>query len=255
MPYKLKIKGTIVSDDIAWIYELFDVEHTSPKMIEAALSEANGEDLEIIINSPGGSVFDGSEIYSTIKDYPGASTVKIVGIAASAASVIAMAGRKVSMSPTAQMMIHNSATGQYGDYRDMDKASEFLKSTNQSIINAYRIKSGKSDEELQAMMDEETWMTAQKAKEYHLIDEIMFEDTYQAVAAVDSVVLPKQVIDKVRNEGGFQKPIDNKSLDVSVIQQMLDNLKNELREEFKQNKNQSNEHEPVSLNKRKGFIF
>lgn len=234
MPYKLKIKGTIVSDDIAWIYDLFDVAHTSPKMVENALSDANGEDLEIVINSPGGSVFDGSEIYSTIKDYPGASTVKIVGIAASAASVIAMAGKKVSMSPTAQMMIHNSATGQYGDYRDMDKASEFLKSTNQSIINAYKIKSGKSDEELQAMMDEETWMTAHQAKENHLIDEVMFEENYQAVAAVESVVLPKQVIDKVRNDGGINKPSNNNCLDISAVQKMIENLKTELREELNQ---------------------
>ncbi|MDY0396784.1 Clp protease ClpP [Virgibacillus halophilus] len=202
------------------------------KKIETALENANGDDLEIIVNSPGGSVFDGSEIYSTLKDYPGDSTVKIVGIAASAASVIAMAGKKISMSPTAQMMIHNSATGQYGDYRDMDKASEFLKSTNQSIINAYKIKSGKSNEELQAMMDEETWMTAQKAKEHHLIDEIMFEEGYQAVAAVDSPVLPKQVIDKVRNQG-IHKP--STGIDGKMLDEALTNMKQEIVNELKNN--------------------
>jgi ATP-dependent Clp endopeptidase proteolytic subunit ClpP len=231
MPYKIKIKGTIVSDDIAWIYELFDVEHTSPKMVEIALKNANGDDLEIIINSPGGSVFDGSEIYSTLKDYTGDSVVKIVGIAASAASVIAMAGKKVMMSPTAQMMIHNAATGQYGDYRDMDQASGFLKNVNQSIINAYKIKSGKSDEELQSMMDDETWMTVQQAKEHNLIDEIMFEESYQAVAAVDSVVLPKQVIDKVRNQGGIKKPTNN-GLDEETIKNMFNELKEEIKEEL-----------------------
>ena len=237
MPYKLKVKGTIVSDDIAWIYELFDVEHTSPKMIEKALESANGDDLEILINSPGGSVFDGSEIYSTIKDYPGDSIVKIVGIAASAASVIAMAGKKVMMSPTAQMMIHNAANGTFGDYRDMEKNAGFLKNVNQSIINAYKIKSGKSDEELRTMMDDTTWMTAQQAMEHNLIDQVMFDENYQAVAAVDSVVLPKQVIDKVRNQGGFEKPNNSTSngLDEQFIKKMFAEFKDEIKNEILQN--------------------
>ncbi len=232
MPYRLKIKGTIVSDDIAWIYELFDIEHTSPKMVETALTNANGEDLEIIINSPGGSVFDGSEIYSTIRGYPGASTVKIVGVAASAASVIAMAGKKVSMSPTAQIMIHNATTGAYGDYRDMDQTSDFLKNVNQSIINAYKIKSGKSDEELQALMDKETWMTVQQALDHNLIDEVMFEDNYQAVATVDSVVLPKQVIDKVRNQGGITKS-SSTEMNEETIKSIFNGFKQEIIKELK----------------------
>lgn len=242
MSYKLKIKGTIVSDDIAWIYELFDVEHTSPKMIEKALQEANGDELEILINSPGGSVFDGSEIYSILRDYPGDSVVKIVGIAASAASVIAMAGKKVMMSPTAQMMIHNAATSQYGDYRDMDQASDFLKNVNQSIINAYKIKSGKSDEELQDMMNKETWMTVQQALEHKLIDEVMFDENYQAVAAVDSVVLPKQVIDKVRNQGGIAKPTNN---DEETIKGILTEFKQDIINELK---NDKEENKPVENN-------
>lgn len=246
MTYKIKIKGTIISNDDAWIYDLFDIEHTTPKMIDDALNEANGEDLEIIINSPGGSVFDGSEIYSILRDYPGNSIVKIVGVAASAASVIAMAGKKVMMSPTAQMMIHNATVSNYGDYRDMDHASGFLKSVNQSIINAYKMKSGKSDEELQQMMDKETWMTVQQALEHNLIDEVMFDEEYQAVAVVDSVVLPKQVINKIRNEGVINKPIDKSTplsfngLSEETVKQMFESFKAELKNEFKSSDQQNN---------------
>ncbi|PWU68311.1 head maturation protease, ClpP-related [Gracilibacillus dipsosauri] len=240
MPYKLKIKGTIVSDDIAWIYELFDIDHTSPRMVETALENANGDHLEILINSPGGSVFDGSEIYSTIKDYSGDSTVKIVGIAASAASVIAMAGKKVMMAPTAQMMIHNASTFSSGDYREMDKTSDFLKNVNQTIANAYKIKSGKTDEELLSMMDDETWMTAQQAMEHNMIDEIMFDDSYQTVAAVDSVVLPKQVIDKVRSQGGLNKPTNTKNaIDEEIVKQMLADFKEEIINELQPNNQQT----------------
>ncbi|WP_369414021.1 Clp protease ClpP [Gracilibacillus salinarum] len=176
-----------------------------------------------------------------MKDYSGDSTVKIVGIAASAASVIAMAGKKVLMSPTAQMMIHNAMNRAAGDYRDMDRNSGFLKNVNQSIINAYKIKTGKSDEELQSMMDDETWMTAQQAIEHNMIDEIMFDESYQAVAAVDSVVLPKQVIDKVRNQGGFKKPTNTTDLNEETIKQMFEEFKSEIKNEMQQNNELQNQ--------------
>jgi ATP-dependent Clp protease protease subunit len=197
---KVKIKGPIIGNSEAWIYEWFGIEATSPSMVDKAIEKANGEDLEVEINSGGGSVFAGSEIYTALKSYKGNVTVKIVGLAASAASVIAMAGKKVMMSPTAQMMIHNVSSCAEGDYREMEHTAEILKNANDTIANAYRIKTGKTQEELLALMDKETWMTADKAKELGFVDEIMFENDSQLVASTDySGMLPPEVINKIRN--------------------------------------------------------
>ena len=200
MAKKINIKGPIVGNSEAWIYEWFGIEATSPNSVSKVIDEANGEDLEVEINSGGGSVFAGSEIYTALKSYPGNVTVKIVGLAASAASVIAMAGNKVMMSPTAQMMIHNVSTYTSGDYRDMEHSAEVLKSANKTIANAYRLKTGKTQEELLKLMDNETWMTAQKAKELGFIDEIMFDEEQQLIANHGySGLLPPEVINKIRN--------------------------------------------------------
>lgn len=198
---RVNIKGPIVSNSDYPIYEWFGIEATCPKMVNDAIAKANGEELEVIINSGGGSVFPASEIYTVLRDYAGNTIVKIVGLAASAASVVAMAGTKVLMSPTAQMMIHNVTTYAEGDYRDMEHTAEILKNANDTIANAYRLKSGKTQEELLALMDNETWMTAQKAKELGLIDEIMFEDDVQLAASAGySGLLPPEVINTVRNK-------------------------------------------------------
>ena len=205
---KVNIKGPIVSDNDAWIYEWLGIKATCPKIVNDAIDKANGEDLEVIINSGGGSVFPASEIYTVLRDYAGNVIVKIVGLAASAASVVAMAGTKVLMSPTAQMMIHNVTTYAEGDYRDMEHTAEILKNANDTIANAYRLKSGKTQEELLALMDNETWMTAQKAKELGLIDEIMFEDDVQLAASTDySGLLPPEVINTVRNKLQSEKAL------------------------------------------------
>ena len=197
---KVNIKGPIVGNSDAWIYEWFGIEATSPQKVNDALEKANGEDIEVEINSGGGSVFAGSEIYTALKSYKGNVTVKIVGLAASAASVVAMAGKKILMSPTAQMMIHNVSSCAAGDYREMEHTAEILKSANDTIANAYRLKTGKTQEELLALMDKETWMTADKAKELGFVDEIMFENDSQLVASTDySGMLPQEVINKIRN--------------------------------------------------------
>lgn len=197
---KVNIKGPIVSDNDAWIYEWLGIKATCPKIVNDAIDKANGGDLEVIINSGGGSVFAASEIYTALKSYMGNVTVKIVGMAASAASVIAMAGKKVMMTPTGQMMIHNVTTYAEGDYRDMEHTADILKTANDTIANAYRLKSGKTQEELLALMDDETWMDAKKAKELGLIDEIMFEDVQLAASAGYSGLLPPEVINTVRNK-------------------------------------------------------
>ena len=206
---KVKIKGPIIGNSEAWIYEWFGIEATSPSMVDKAIEKANGEDLEVEINSGGGSVFAGSEIYTALKSYKGNVTVKIVGLAASAASVIAMAGKKVTMSPTAQMMIHNVSSRAEGDYREMEHTAEILKNANNTIANAYRLKTGKEQDELLSLMNKETWMTAQKAKELGFIDEVMFEDIQLAASTSYSGLLPPEVINKIRNT--VKNPVQNES--------------------------------------------
>lgn len=196
---QIDIKGVIVSNDDAFIYDWFEMDCTSPKNVTEAISGANGEPLEISINSPGGDVFAGSEIYTALKEYTGDVTVKITGVAASAASVIAMAGKKVSISPTAQIMIHNVSSYAAGDYRDFSHESDVLKGWNKSIANAYALKSGIQDSEILSMMNKETWLTAQEAKEKGFVDEIMFDDG-KRLAASASGLLPPEVISKLRNE-------------------------------------------------------
>ena len=170
----IDIKGDIISDDYAWIYDWLGYSYTSPSTVVNKIKEANGEDLDIKINSPGGDVFSASEIYSELRSYKGNVNIKILGLAASAASVIAMAGHN-SMSPTAQLMVHNVSSSTSGDY--MDHMSEVLKNANDTIANAYISKSGMSREQALELMNNETYLSAQKAKELGLIDEIMFEDT------------------------------------------------------------------------------
>ena len=132
--------------------------------------------ITLWINSPGGDCIAASQIYTMLMDYPEEVTVKIDGIAASAASVIAMAGTKVLMAPTALMMIHNPATITMGDHEDMKRAIEMLDEVKESIINAYEIKTGVSRIKLSHLMDAETWMNANKAIELGFADDVLKDE-------------------------------------------------------------------------------
>lgn len=204
---KINIKGAIIRNDDQWIYDYFDIEAVSPKTVNKLINEAAGDELEVEINSGGGDVFSGSEIYTALKSYQGNVVIKIVGLAASAASVIAMAGKKVTMSPTAQMMIHNVSSIAAGDHRDFAHASEILKNANETIANAYRIKSGKTQEELLDLMGKETWFTAQQALENKLIDEVMFDNLNLVANYGTTALLPEEVINKIRNS--IKSPLKN----------------------------------------------
>ena len=198
---KISVKGPIIDNDEQWIYDWFGVEATSPKKVIDLLNQAkNDEDLEIEINSGGGSVFAGSEIYTALKSYGGKVITKVVGLAASAASVITMAGDVILISPTGQIMIHNASGGFGGDYRDMEKGAEILKNVNATISNAYRIKTGLSNEELLEMMNKETWLTPQQALEKKFVDEIMFTNDVKLVASFNNGMLPQEVINKMKME-------------------------------------------------------
>ena len=135
-------------------------------------------DITVWINSPGGDCVAAAQIYNMLMDYKGNVTVKIDGIAASAASVIAMAGTEVLMSPVSTMMIHNPATVAMGDHNDMQKAIEMLNEVKESIINAYEIKTGLSRAKLSHLMDSETWMNANKAVELGFADGIITRNAF-----------------------------------------------------------------------------
>ena len=141
-------------------------------------------DITVWINSPGGDCVAAAQIYNMLMDYKGNVTVKIDGIAASAASVIAMAGNRVLMSPVSMLMIHNPATIACGDSGEMQKAIEMLGSVKDSIINAYEIKTGLSRAKLSHLMDAETWMDAHAAIEMGFADEIMQRNTTEDVEAL-----------------------------------------------------------------------
>ena len=196
---KINVKGVIIPSDYQRVYDWLGWEATSPKKVNNEIENANNDDLEVEINSGGGDVFSGSEIYTALKSYQGNVTVKIVGIAASAASVIAMAGDKVAMSPTAQMMIHNVSTRTSGDYRDMEHSSQVLKNANETIANSYMLKSGMSKEELLGMMDKETWLTPQQALDHKLIDEIMFNEVSLVNSYGANQLLSRETIEKISN--------------------------------------------------------
>ena len=149
-------------------------DEVTPQLFKDELEEGDG-DITVWINSPGGDVFAAAQIYNMLMDYPHNVTVKIDGLAASAASVIAMAGTEVLMSPVAMMMIHNPATVAIGDSAEMKKAIEMLDEVKESIMNAYEIKTGMSRTKISHLMDAESWFNAKKAVELGFADSVLFD--------------------------------------------------------------------------------
>ena len=150
-------------------------DEVTPRMFKDELMAGSG-DITLWINSPGGDVFAAAQIYNMLMDYPGHVTVKIDGLAASAASVIAMAGSQVEMSPVAMMMIHNPITVAIGDSKEMQKAIDMLADVKESIVNAYEIKTGLSRNKISRLMDAESWFNAKKAVELGFADSILYTD-------------------------------------------------------------------------------
>ena len=164
----LYLNGVIASE--SWLDD--DV---TPKMFRGELESGRG-DIEVWLDSPGGDVLAATQIYNMLKSYNGKVTVKIDSLAASAASVIAMAGDEVLMSPLSLLMVHNPITIAAGNTDDMQKAIDMLEEVKESIINAYEIKSGLSRAKISHLMDCETWLNAKKAVELGFADSIMFND-------------------------------------------------------------------------------
>lgn len=208
----LFLNGTIAED--SW----FD-DDVTPQMFKEELMDGSGN-ITVWINSPGGDCVAAAQIYNMLREYDGNVTVKIDGIAASAASVIAMAGDKVLMSPVSMMMIHNPMTIAFGDSAEMQKAIDMLAGVKDSIINAYEIKTGLSRVKLAHLMDSETWMDANKAIELGFADEIIQRNgavdmevpqvsmLYSKTAVVNS--LKERIVEKCRIEQKNETENNNK---------------------------------------------
>ena len=165
-------------------------DEVTPKLFKDELNSGEG-DITVWINSPGGNVFAAAQIYNMLRDYKGSVTVKIDGLAASAASVIAVAGDTVLMSPVAMMMIHNPATLAIGNAKEMEKAIGMLNEVKESILNAYEDKTGLKRSKLSKMMDDETWFNAKKAVELGFADRILFASEKEEPEEEDEETEPK----------------------------------------------------------------
>lgn len=197
---ELRLEG-VIAEETWWGDEV------TPKMFRDELFADSG-DVTVWINSPGGDVIAASTIYTMLREYRnncGNVNVKIDGMAASAASVIAMAGTEVSMSPTAMMMIHNPMTYVQGNREEMERAIQLLDEVKESIINAYEEKTGLSRARISHMMNNETWMSAGQAFKLGFIDEILYDgrsadnggtyNVYQFSQAVTNMALIRKVSD------------------------------------------------------------
>ena len=171
---ELRISGEIVSDDDAWIYEWFDIPAASPNAFRSELAEHTGKNITVWIDSYGGDVFAGAGIYNALKEHKGKVTVKIDGKAMSAASVIAMSGDEIYMSPVGMLMIHNPWGSAVGEAKDMRHAADVLDEVKETIINAYQIKTKKSHKKIYEMIDNETFMSAKTAVKEGFVDKILY---------------------------------------------------------------------------------
>ncbi len=176
----------VISEETWWGDEV------TPKMFKDELLAGTG-DITVWINSPGGDVFAAAQIYNMLMDYTGKVTVKIDGLAASAASVIAMAGGDVYMSPVSMIMIHNPSTIAIGDSEEMLRAKALLDEVKESIINAYELKTGLSRTKLSHLMDAESWMNANKAIELGFADKIMFMES-ETPDLTDSLIFSRMAV-------------------------------------------------------------
>jgi len=177
-----------ISDETWWGDEI------TPQMFRSELNAAEG-DIDLWINSPGGDCYAAAQIYNMLMEYKGNVTVKIDGIAASAASVVAMAGTTVEISPLGMLMIHNPMTVSIGDTHEMERTITFLAEIKESIINAYELKTGLSRAKISRLMDAETWMNAKKAVELGFADSVLYTDAQRPVTdTADGLIFSRAAV-------------------------------------------------------------
>lgn len=226
---KIDIKGDIVDNDTGEFFDYFGMSSVYPKKVQQAIE--NDEDEEIILDvaSNGGDVFSASEIYTMLKSSGKNIVVNIQGLAASAASVISMAGNTVNISPTAQLMIHKASVIGAGNADDFEHEAKVLNGIDESIASAYELKTGMKQEDLLQMMANETWLNAKEAVDKGFADNIMFSNDEEEIVVTNSIShLPsKQAINKFKNLIAKEK-IRNEKQTVSLREQKLAILREEI---------------------------
>lgn len=176
MKHKINIRGVLIPNDYKWYYDWFKEDATCPNDIQQVLDALqDGDEIEVYINSPGGVIDVGSEIYTLLRSFKDNIKIYITGEACSAASIVAMAGY-CEMSPTALMMVHCVSSYTGGNHSDMEHMAEVLRTADKALCTAYTAKSGMSEKDALQMMEHETWLTAQQAHDKGLIDGIMFQE-------------------------------------------------------------------------------
>lgn len=219
---KINIKGPIVANSSKIFYKWLGWDCCCASDVQTALEEADGEDIVLEINSNGGIATSGFEIYTLLKEYPGNVEAHVI-CAMSAATIIASAADKVLVSDACIYMIHNTQSYAEGDYRDMQMEADALREFNESIINVYTRKTGMSREKLQELMDNDTYMSAEKAIELGFADDYMFgnpdEKNNPQIVAVNASI-PVITDDKAKE---FMSLVSGTAYDVS-IQELVNKL-------------------------------
>ena len=197
---RIDIKGDIVDNEYTKFYDWFKWDYVCPRKVADIIAAATpDEPLDVFINSGGGLVSAGQEIYSTLLSHRSRVSIHIESIAASAASIIAMAGRS-EISPVGMLMIHNVSGGAHGDYHAMEKSAEVLKQYNAALCASYCAKTGKKLDDMLALMDRETWLTAEQAVKMGFVDKIMDTKEVKAVASEFGIRLTQKDIDRATAE-------------------------------------------------------
>ena len=206
-------------------------DEVTPKLFKAELSKHKGRNLTVWLNSPGGDVFAASQIYTALMEHKGDVTIKIDGVAASAASVIAMAGTKTLMAPTAILMIHNPWTVAMGEAKDLEHMIDVLGEVKETILNAYELKTGMQRAKISRLMDDETWMNAKKALSEGFIDGILYsgsasDDSTEAYSYSHMAVF-NSLSDKISNESSGMTwtttPVENRQAPADLYEKLLEN--------------------------------
>ncbi|HEM4952440.1 TPA: Clp protease ClpP [Streptococcus suis] len=216
----LRIEGQIA--DETWFGD-----EVTPQVFKNDLHAGSG-DITLWINSPGGDVFAAAQIYNMLMDYKGDVHVVIDGLAASAASVIAMAGTTVSMSPVAMMMIHNPWTVAQGEAKDMQKVIEMLGEIKESIINAYELRTGLSRTKLSHLMDSESWFNAKKAVELGFADKILFDKQEEHGMETESYSFSRTAAQQdllVKMQAKLEVQLPKKTIPINLLEKRLNLLK------------------------------
>lgn len=223
-----RLAGVVVTEDDRLWYDWSGQDCISAKGVSQLLEDAGGEDITLNLNSEGGSVFAGNEIYSMLKQYTGKVVVNINGLSASIASVLMLGADVINMSPSASIMIHKASGGASGTTDDMKKAINALSSIEKTIVSLYHKRTGLSKDRLARMMTNETWFTAEEALELGFVDNILDEADYSQTADTSLVAQYKTRVSDAENFSSVIAELKNQLKEEKMENQtsLLEKIKN-----------------------------